>query len=313
MTGAHEYVELHADDYRADIACFGAGPRKLTWQGRDLLASYPRDTHRPAACGMILAPWPNRITDGVYIHDGTVQNLTITETGRNNAIHGFVGEQDWQVTQQTENRVTLSLQMDAQPGYPWAMKYVITWELDANSGLSGTFKASNRSATRAPFGVGFHPYLLAQNTDIDECQLIAPVTAYLPLEPERNLPAGPPEPVENLMPELPYGANLAGKQMDHCFGGVKADTGGAVRAQLIQSKTATNPGRGVALWADSEWCRWLQIYTADPARHEGFPRLGRAIAVEPMSCPPDAFRSGRDLKYLAAGETFTARLGFNAI
>ena len=70
-------------------------------------------------------------------------------------------------------------------------------------------------------------------------------------------------------------------------------------------------GDGVALWMDDRH-RWIQVFTAelDPV-----PR--RAVAVEPMTSPPDAFRSGRDLVVLApAGEDadeFSASWGVRAL
>ena len=54
---------------------------------------------------------------------------------------------------------------------------------------------------------------------------------------------------------------------------------------------------GVSLSSDA---RWLQVYSADYIDRVG-------VAVEPMSCPPNAFNSGTDIVALGAGETHTPR------
>jgi len=56
-------------------------------------------------------------------------------------------------------------------------------------------------------------------------------------------------------------------------------------------------GLGSAMTWDRS-CPWLQLCIPG----DGFPRLARrGLAVEPMTCPPDAFRSGIDLIVLEPG------------
>jgi aldose 1-epimerase len=59
------------------------------------------------------------------------------------------------------------------------------------------------------------------------------------------------------------------------------------------------------LWVDERY-QVLEVFTGDtlaPARR----RTG--LAVEPMTCPPDAFRSGEGLIRLDSGATATATWG----
>jgi len=60
----------------------------------------------------------------------------------------------------------------------------------------------------------------------------------------------------------------------------------------------------VTVWADEHW-PYVQLYTgddrADVAR--------RAVAVEPMTCPPNAFNTGEDLLRLEPGDVFEGRWG----
>ena len=57
------------------------------------------------------------------------------------------------------------------------------------------------------------------------------------------------------------------------------------------------------MWADPDF-GWVQVFTPG-----GFPDRGRAVAVEPMTCPPDALNSGLGLITVAPGESWTGSWG----
>ena len=62
----------------------------------------------------------------------------------------------------------------------------------------------------------------------------------------------------------------------------------------------------VVVWADERW-RYVQLFSGDDK-----PDVARrALAVEPMTCPPNAFRTGVDLIRLEPGETFEGRWGIS--
>jgi aldose 1-epimerase len=60
---------IHSYGYRASVRSEGAGLNSLTYLGRDLIDPFqPGEPHRFR--GDVLAPWPNRIADGIYsVHD----------------------------------------------------------------------------------------------------------------------------------------------------------------------------------------------------------------------------------------------------
>ncbi|RAV33644.1 aldose 1-epimerase family protein [Corynebacterium heidelbergense] len=285
-------MDIAAGDYTAAISPFGGGIRALTYRGRPLLHSYPAEEFPPLSAGIVLAPWPNRTTDGVFAHEGRVHRLNITEPARATAIHGFVGSQRWEPTDGGQDWATLRLRLQPQPGWPWPMTFTATWRLHPLRGLRATVRVRNDDpAASCPLGLGWHPYLSAQGTPLDQCILTLPASTNLPLDPVRNVPVGPSIPAAEIVD--PAGQAMSGLWLDHCFGGV--DPGAEITLRDRET------GAGVALNADAPF-RWYQVFTADPARREGFPGVGRAVAVEPMTCPPDALRSGRDLVVLAAGE-----------
>ncbi len=62
----------------------------------------------------------------------------------------------------------------------------------------------------------------------------------------------------------------------------------------------------VTVWADESW-KHVQLFTGDAK-----PDVNRrALAVEPMTCPPNAFQSGEDLIRLEPGEHFTGTWGIS--
>ncbi len=68
----------------------------------------------------------------------------------------------------------------------------------------------------------------------------------------------------------------------------------------------TESGRGVTVWMDEHF-GYAMAYTADTVEPAG--RRRQAIAIEPMTCPPDALRSGTDLVRLEPGASWRATWG----
>ncbi|MGJ8495980.1 hypothetical protein ACSFB1_12385, partial [Glaesserella parasuis] len=74
----------------AEIAQVGAALRALTVAGVDLVPRYADDLPTPAASGVVLVPWPNRIRDGKYTFQCTERQLAISEPAFGNASHGLL-------------------------------------------------------------------------------------------------------------------------------------------------------------------------------------------------------------------------------
>ena len=97
----------------------------------------------------------------------------------------------------------------------------------------------------------------------------------------------------------------------HALGGVHAVTDyGAVGDGTTDdgpavTLSAPDGSRRVSVWADGAF-GWWQVFTGDPL---GPPRGRRALAVEPMTCPPDAWRSGHDVVALEPGGTWRGSWG----
>jgi aldose 1-epimerase len=68
------------------------------------------------------------------------------------------------------------------------------------------------------------------------------------------------------------------------------------------------PGRaaGAALWVDPGF-PYLMVYTGDTLPE--VPHRRRAVAIEPMTCPPNALRTGKDVVDLQPDQEWSARWG----
>lgn len=304
-------ITFTAGDYAATIDSHGGGLSALSFRGHPLIHGYDATGEAPApmTSGAFLAPWPNRVADGSYRFAGVEYVLEITEPERNNAIHGLVANQIWEVTHSAPSAATLRLDSEAHPGWPWPMRYEVTWELDAATGLSAAFAARNEGHTPCPYGFGWHPYLNAQGAALDECTLRLPVVTTLPLDPVRNLPAGPEVPASSIVPAAGAGQPMGGLWLDHCFR-LEEQRGDSASQSVVQLCDAD--GIGTELWAEAS-LGWLQVFTADPSRQQAYPGVGRAVAVEPMSCPPNALQTGVDVQKLGPGEAVVQRFGLRAV
>ena len=70
------------------------------------------------------------------------------------------------------------------------------------------------------------------------------------------------------------------------------------------SSSASRRAEGLTLWVD-EGYPYLMLFTGDP-----LPDVDRrSLAVEPMTCPPNAFRTGESLIRIEPGTSFTCSWG----
>ena len=308
---SHAALQISAGNYTATIDPHGAGLATLLYDGKPLVAGYQHA--RPFTAGALLMPWPNRTGDGIFSHHGTIHRLACNEADRNNALHGFAAEATWHVTEHSHSAVTLQWQGPARTEWPWPLHYSITWAL-ADDGLSAKLTVTNTSTNTgtetahpstasSPFGLGWHPYLSALGAPLDECTLSMAAATNLPLDPERLLPAGPEIPATEIVGKQ---QRMTGIELDHCFRLEAPQTSSDHAAHQIELRNAE--GHGAVLWADEHF-GWCQVYTSP----ESAPTIGRAVAVEPMTCPPNALRSGESLLQLASASATTFRFGISAI
>lgn len=299
LTGAQ--YEIEAGDYRATVTELGGGLRALSRNGGPLVTSFEADDLPPHGAGQLLAPWPNRIDGGTYEFDGTAYHLPLSEPDRGNAIHGLTRWMPWTRVAHEPGEVTLRCAPLGQIGYPFAVQVDVTYRLESASGLHVTVTAVNKGSRAAPWGTGQHPYLTVATATVDDCELTLPAKQWLPVD-DRGIPSGSPRDVAGTDFDFRAARKLAGTKLDHAFTGLRRGDNGLAWVRLDAG------GARSALWADASY-GWLQVFTGDSLA----PAIRRtALAVEPMTCPPNAFASGDDLIVLRPGESVSCRWGIRA-
>ncbi|MFJ4227669.1 aldose 1-epimerase family protein [Paenarthrobacter nicotinovorans] len=292
---------LKAGGYEAVVTERAAALRVLRFDGRDLVVPFPEGGPIPDYRGIIAAPWPNRIADGRYTFDGVSHQLAVSEPERGTALHGLAYPLDWTVKEHDPGSVTLTCTVGPTSGYPFVVELSTRYVLD-ETGLHTSVTAHNAADVAAPYGVCPHPYLVAGSSPLDEWILEAPASSFLEVTPDRLLPVSL-EPVEGHEFDFRAARPIGATEIDHAFTDVTFD-GGLARLALRDPA-----GTGVGMSWDGS-CPWLQIHTADkPAPIPS--RIG--LAVEPMTCPPDAFNSGTDLIRLEPGAEHTASWSIYAL
>jgi aldose 1-epimerase len=272
---------LRAGEYEAVVASVGASLRALTADGRDLVVPFDADQVRPGFRGATLAPWPNRVVDGRYAFAGVEYELALTEPARGQALHGLLAWTDYAATDKGPSHVTLTATIEPQVGYPWRVVVETTYSLDAD-GLTQSVRARNDSATPAPWGTGPHPYLVAGAGAVDDWMLQLPASQVLEVTPDRLSPTDlSPVDIDADRFDFRDARRIGTVEIDHAFTGL---TSAAVRVTSAD-------GSGVELTWD-EACRWVQIHTADQPEGAVSPAHRIGLAVEPMTCAPDAFNAG---------------------
>jgi aldose 1-epimerase len=276
----------------------GGGLRSYRADGRDLLDGYGEREMAGNARGQVLAPWPNRLRDGRYRWNGKEHQTPLSEPETSNAIHGLVRNVAWSVVDRTSETVRLEHLLHPQPGYPFALRLQISYELSP-AGLRVQTTATNEDDVPVPYGEGHHPYLAAgAGLRVDDCILVAPGSTRLETD-ERALPTGAVA-VAGTGYDLRAGRPIGDLVIDHCFTDLARDDDGLAWVRL------TGPdGRGAAVWLDAAYTH-LQLFTGDVVPE---PRRRRGLAVEPMTCPPNAFATGESVIRLEPGESTTGTWG----
>ncbi|MBG6108485.1 aldose 1-epimerase family protein [Frigoribacterium sp. CG_9.8] len=281
----------------AVITEVAASLRVLSLGGIDLTEPYGHD-ELPSFCdGIVLVPWPNRVRDGLWMHEGAAQSLDLTEPARHNALHGLLRDRPYTVHERTADAVTLAATVHPTRGYPFILDTTVRYEL-VDDGIRVTHDVLNVGEKRAPFAVGAHPFL--RLGDVPTSELTLTLAAGTRFETDARLNPIRETTVDGTEYDLRAGRLVAGLDLDDAFGGVTSVDG-------VSRHGLTAPdGRFVELWQESDF-GYVQVFTTRIFPKDG--GLGTAIAVEPMTAPPDALNSGQGLRWLEPGESWAGSWG----
>ncbi|MDM2929833.1 aldose-1-epimerase [Citrobacter sp. Cm046] len=269
MHSGGKTIHLKAGHYQAVIVTVGAGLAELTHHARHVVIPHKPDEMPLAHLGKVLIPWPNRVTDGCYRYNSKTLQLAVNDPVSHTAIHGLLAWRDWQINHQSASEVSLTVFLPPSYGYPFALMSEVIYRLDATSGLHVSICTQNVGDETAPYGAGAHPYLTCNLQHIDSCELTLPASEVVHGELNFSVPR-----------------IVASTAIDHTFKSALSPEEWEVRISSHSQKMST------FLRSNQPW---LQVYTGEKLARRG-------LAVEPMTCPPDAFNSGISLIHLAPGE-----------
>lgn len=287
---------LTRGDARATITQVAAALREFSIGGVDLTEPYPESVTPPFGDGIVLAPWPNRVADGLWHLDGEPQQLDITEPARHNALHGLLRYTGYRVIEREEHAITLGATVFPQHGYPFHLETSVRYEL-VDGGLDVTHEVRNLSAAAAPVAFGTHPFFTIGDVPTEELVLTLHASTRFDVDDRLNPIAE--VPVEGPEFDLRSGRPVAELHLDTAFGGVETVDG-------VSATLRAPDGREVQLLQDENH-PFVQVFTTREFPKKG--GKGLAVAIEPMTAPPDAFNSGIGLRWVEPGASWSVGWG----
>lgn len=291
MLPSGEQIAIAHGDQRAVITEVGAALRTYVKGGVAVVEGFAADELPEGAHGQLMYPWPNRLAPEPWIFSGRTAVPSVDDHLTRTAIHGLVRWRPFEIEMVNQNRCVLSHLLHPSPEYPFASEIAVAYHL-GSLGLTVTATVTNRDDVPIPVGIGFHPYLAVTTSTIEGATLEVPARAFVASN-ERLLPSGEILPVAGHALDFTVSKSLSGHELNVTYTElIRVDTG------LATVKLRDRDGCSVELQVDRTF-PYLQIYTGDELPHG---RRRTSVGVEPMTCPPEALRSGKDVIVLEPGQ-----------
>lgn len=299
-TGVGERFWLRNGEAHAELGTVAAVLCAVRIGDVDLTEPLPFDAAPPPFCsGIALAPWPNRVRAGRWEYEGVPQQLDITEPKRGGALHGLLEFTEYEVRERSDSAATLGAVIHPQHGWPFLLDTWVRFELQPD-GITVTHGVRNLSGVRAPYATGTHPYPRIGAHDVADLVLTVPADEYLEVD-ERLDPIRW-RPVTGGT-DLRGGVRVGDLELDTAFRSITPADG--------VTATLTAPdGSRLEVRQDDDW-RYLQVFTTPIFPKDG--GVGTAVAIEPMTAPPDALNSGEGLIWLDPDASYEGRWGLRYI
>jgi aldose 1-epimerase len=283
-----QHLVIESGGTRVEVGTVAATLRSATVGGVDIVERNDGSGPPSFGNGIVLVPWPNRVRDGRWTLDGEELELDLTERSRGNALHGLLRSTDYQVRAHTGDSVTLAALVAPQHGWPFLLDTWVRYEARPD-GLTVTHGVTNLGDRRAPYAVGTHPFGRIGDHPVEELRLTVAAATYFDVDDRLNPIAE--RPVDGTRFDLRTGARVGDLELDTAFGGVTHRDGASLWLTAPDGAT-------LELVQDVDW-GYVQVFTTDIFSRGG--ELGRAVAIEPMTAPPDALNSGQGLQWIEPG------------
>lgn len=292
-----EQFILESGGARAVIGQVAAVLREFSVDGVLYTETWDDAVPPPFACGIVLAPWPNRVADGRWMYNGQLQQLDITEVERGHALHGLLRHTAYEFVASGEDFVELAAIIAPQHGYPFHLRNLVRYEV-GDEGLLVTHEVTNLGGQPAPFGIGVHPFFRIGDVPTTELVLTVEAESYMATS-ELLIPIGS-APTATLPWDPREGVRVGDMTADTALTGIAAPDG------YLAYRLDAPDGRSLVVWAEPAF-GWVQLFTTREFPGPDGPRF--ALAIEPMTCGIDAFNRGDGLRWLEPDTTWSASWG----
>jgi aldose 1-epimerase len=316
-----EYILEHPEtgEFLSVIPGFGGLLRRLVLRkGNDLLAliKAPESPQALLAdesyASAFMYPFPSRIRHGIYRFNGEDYTLPMNEAKRDNAIHGLVHGESFEVVSQetTDTHAQLVIRYDypgTLAGYPFPFSLTVTYELiqadqlplgsitnDRMCALRISYSAENTGRSQCPAAFGWHPYFTLSEEPVDDMTLSLPARTGIVLD-DNMIPSGthPAEQASTL--------TLHERELDNAFAIEPADTN--TDTVPYAETILTSQRMGIRLIVGQEMGKgklnYLVCFT--PPRRD-------SIAIEPLTANVNSFNNQEGLAVLNPGDTLSGTI-----
>ena len=240
-----------------------------------------------------LFPWANRVRDGKYAFQGVHYQLPINEIPLNNAIHGLVAFEAFEVIQAETNEEEAILTIKyiyegKEKNYPFLFDLEIKHTFSSDEGLLMTYTIKNTGKTDMPMVLGWHPYFRIDDEKANDWQISIP-TKHKYLSDEQMVPKAQ-EAID-----LKEMTAIGDSQLDNVFR-VELAVRSTIQLFSLTKKITLN------VWQDAQKGQFqYSVVYIPPTRDR--------IAIEPMTGNTDAFNSGDGLIILESENSLVLNCG----
>lgn len=240
---------------------------------------------KPIYSGAFLAPFPNRIKHGKYTFMGTEYQTQINDNGYNNALHGYLYNAPFSIINKDEEKGSIKLAHSFQgtEGYPFNLSFENTYILEERK-LKICSSVKNESDQEVPFGMGWHPYI-SLNTTVDS--LLLKIAGDRIFEQDNShIPTG------NIIKKKTFRdyTLISDQFMNDCY----IMDGNRTYIYDPKNKLEIIVEQQVGQKAFN----YCMVYTP-PSRD--------CIAIEPMTCAPDAFNNNHGIIMLSKNKSISIK------